>query len=192
MIPMTEIWKIYDKEIEDTPMPDDYVELFANIQCRDCLKLSLSTFHILGIKCGECGSYNTVREKGGLVRLLQGNVVEERFPSGERSEEEAAVRRDGFGGIGEAAGGREDEERRDIESLTPPETPTRALAAVTSGSTELMEADRGILGVNPLTPEPSPVRDLADESRFTPSRSVARRISFTEEPTPDPSVNMDF
>ena len=57
---------------------------------------------------------------------------------------------------------------------------------------ELTEADRGILGVNPLTPEPSPVRDLADEPRFSPSRSVARRISFTEDPAPDQSVNMEF
>ena len=32
-----------------------------------------------GIKCGECGSYNTTREKGGLVRKLHGTLVEETF-----------------------------------------------------------------------------------------------------------------
>ena len=48
MMNMSDIWKIYDKEIEETPMPADYQDLFANIQCRDCLKPSLSPFHILG------------------------------------------------------------------------------------------------------------------------------------------------
>ena len=51
MIPMSEIWKIYDKEIEETPMPDEYMNLFANILCRDCSQSSLSPFHILGKNC---------------------------------------------------------------------------------------------------------------------------------------------
>ena len=68
--------------------------------------------------------------------------MEERFPSVEGSEEEVAVRRDVFVGLGEAAGGREDDaERREMDSLTPPETPTRALSAVASsdstGASEL-------------------------------------------------------
>ena len=67
--------------------------------------------------------------------------MEERFPSVEGSEEEVAVRRDVFVGLGEAAGGREDAERREMDSLTPPETPTRALSAVASsdstGASEL-------------------------------------------------------
>ena len=48
MIDMKEIWKIYDKDIEETPMPEEYRHLFAKIKCRDCLQTSLSSFHILG------------------------------------------------------------------------------------------------------------------------------------------------
>jgi len=68
MMNMTDIWKIYDKEISETPMPEEYHDLYANIQCRDCNKPSLTSFHILGLKCVDCGSYNTVRDKGPLVR----------------------------------------------------------------------------------------------------------------------------
>jgi len=68
MMNMTDVWKIYDKEISETPMPEEYQDLYANIQCRDCLKTSLTIFHILGLKCGECGGFNTVRDKGPLVR----------------------------------------------------------------------------------------------------------------------------
>lgn len=70
MMNMTDVWKIYDKEISETPMPKEYQDLYANIQCRDCLKTSLTIFHILGLKCGECGGYNTVRDKGPLVRQV--------------------------------------------------------------------------------------------------------------------------
>jgi len=72
MMNMTDVWKIYDKEISETPMPEEYQDLHANIQCRDCLKTSLTIFHILGLKCGECGGYNTVRDKGPLVRKVSG------------------------------------------------------------------------------------------------------------------------
>ena len=48
MMNMTDIWKIYDKEISETPMPEEYHDLYANIQCRDCNKPSLTSFHILG------------------------------------------------------------------------------------------------------------------------------------------------
>ena len=48
MMNMADVWKIYDKEILETPMPGEYQDLCANIQCRDCLKPSLTAFHILG------------------------------------------------------------------------------------------------------------------------------------------------
>jgi hypothetical protein len=48
MIPMSEIWKMYDKEIAESPMPEEYANLFAGIQCRDCLKASLVPFHLMG------------------------------------------------------------------------------------------------------------------------------------------------
>ena len=48
MIPMSEIWKMYDKEIAESPMPEEYANLYAGIQCRDCLKASLVPFHLMG------------------------------------------------------------------------------------------------------------------------------------------------
>ncbi len=31
------------------------------ISCRDCRKESRTVFHVIGLKCMECGAYNTVR-----------------------------------------------------------------------------------------------------------------------------------
>ena len=60
------------------------------VQCRDCLKEGLGKFHILGmkenqvhlspfyietvsgVKCEDCGSYNTTRVKGPLLRRGRG------------------------------------------------------------------------------------------------------------------------
>jgi len=164
MIPMSEIWKIYDKEIEETPMPDEYMNLFANILCRDCSQSSLSPFHILGIKCGECGSYNTTREKGGLVRKLHGTLVEETFEPG-------------------TVGGPPEEDG----SLTPPETPTRDQTDSTSHST--VRRLRGAGGSNlisPLTPEPSPLRENSRSTWGEVAASAVRRISFSDEPADSP------
>ena len=68
-----------------------------------------------GIKCGECGSYNTTREKGGLVRKLHGTLVEETFEPG-------------------TVGGPPEEGGSPPGSLTPPETPTRDQTDSTSHS----------------------------------------------------------
>lgn len=169
MIPMSEIWKIYDKEIEETPMPDEYMNLFANILCRDCFQSSLSPFHILGIKCGECGSYNTTREKGGLVRKLHGTLVEETFEPG-------------------TVGGQPEEGGSPPGSLTPPETPTRDQTDSTSHSA--VRRLRGAGGSNlisPLTPEPSPLRENSRSTWSEVAASAAvRRISFSDEPADSP------
>lgn len=33
----------------------------CKVKCRDCHKETAAVFHIIGLKCGGCGSYNTVR-----------------------------------------------------------------------------------------------------------------------------------
>lgn len=68
MMNMSDVWRIYDQEIAETPMPEEYSDLLASITCRDCSKQSLTPFHVLGLRCAECGSYNTVRDKGPLTR----------------------------------------------------------------------------------------------------------------------------
>ena len=40
----------------------------ADTYCRDCLHSGRSNFHVMGLKCVRCGGYNTVREKGPLIR----------------------------------------------------------------------------------------------------------------------------
>ena len=67
MMDMSDVWKIYDREILETPMPSnrfllclfhrylhitsgEYQNMACAIQCRDCLKEGLGKFHILGTK----------------------------------------------------------------------------------------------------------------------------------------------
>jgi len=50
---------LLDLEIENTPMPEEYKDIIQNILCNDCLEESQCKFHIIGMKCNKCGSYNT-------------------------------------------------------------------------------------------------------------------------------------
>ena len=50
---------LLDIEIENTPMPEEYNNTMHNILCNDCHTESLCKFHIIGMKCTNCGSYNT-------------------------------------------------------------------------------------------------------------------------------------
>ena len=68
LIDMKDMWKMYDKQIRETPLPRLYSDLFCQIYCRDCLKISKARFHVLGFKCKHCHGYNTVREKGPLLK----------------------------------------------------------------------------------------------------------------------------
>jgi len=58
-VDMTEINKTMDEEIEATPMPDEYKDKKIMILCNDCSEKSEVNFHILGMKCLQCQSYNT-------------------------------------------------------------------------------------------------------------------------------------
>ena len=48
MMNMADVRRIYDQEIAETPMPEEYSDLLANITCRDCSKQSFTPFHVLG------------------------------------------------------------------------------------------------------------------------------------------------
>ena len=48
----------------------EYAGLYREILCKDCNKTSTATFHIVGMKCSRCGSYNTTLDKGPLLRLV--------------------------------------------------------------------------------------------------------------------------
>ncbi|XP_068759446.1 RING finger and CHY zinc finger domain-containing protein 1-like [Montipora capricornis] len=62
MVDMRRAWRMLDNEISRTPMPEEYNNFYVKILCRDCNKESKIRFHVVGLKCAECGSYNTSRE----------------------------------------------------------------------------------------------------------------------------------
>ncbi|XP_021343549.1 RING finger and CHY zinc finger domain-containing protein 1-like [Mizuhopecten yessoensis] len=64
MVKMDNVWEHIDDEIAHTPMPEEYKDYIVQILCRDCHKESSILFHVLGLKCQECGSYNTCRTAG--------------------------------------------------------------------------------------------------------------------------------
>lgn len=66
---MSRVWDSIDREVVSTPMPTEYAGLYREILCRDCNKTCTAVFHIVGMKCSSCGSYNTTLDKGPLLRL---------------------------------------------------------------------------------------------------------------------------
>ncbi|RXN20540.1 RING finger and CHY zinc finger domain-containing 1 [Labeo rohita] len=63
---MTEFWEERDKEIAQSPMPTEYQDTRVKIMCNDCQAHCTVSFHVLGMKCSSCGSYNTAQD-GGLI-----------------------------------------------------------------------------------------------------------------------------
>jgi len=200
MMDMTDVWKIYDKEISETPMPEEYLDLYAAIQCRDCFKPSLSRFHILGMKCIECGSFNTVRDKGPLVRQVNDETgasalqIEPDFIDVDAGLATADDSDDSESSV-PALISLSPEPMQDDDylpqvtvvgepvlagSLTPPETPTREedISRVELVATTTSLADNSVS----MTPEPSPLRELLPRREANIS-SIARRISFSDSNT---------
>jgi len=71
---MASAWASIDREVAATPMPRVYSGLYRQILCKDCNTPSTVIFHIVGMKCDKCGSYNTTLDKGPL--LVPVNVAE--------------------------------------------------------------------------------------------------------------------
>uniref|UniRef100_A0A8C6UAC6 Ring finger and CHY zinc finger domain containing 1 n=1 Tax=Neogobius melanostomus TaxID=47308 RepID=A0A8C6UAC6_9GOBI len=66
-------WEEIDQEIAQSPMPTEYRNATVRIMCNDCQAHSTASFHVLGMKCGNCGSYNTAQDGG----LIQNNNVDQ-------------------------------------------------------------------------------------------------------------------
>ncbi len=58
---MAAAWEYLDEEIRHTPMPDDFAGREVELLCNDCHTPGRTAFHALGLKCPQCGSYNTRR-----------------------------------------------------------------------------------------------------------------------------------
>ena len=56
---MNNLWNDLDEQIAQQPMPLQYRRYKANVLCNDCLKETINSYHFLGVKCKDCGSYNT-------------------------------------------------------------------------------------------------------------------------------------
>lgn len=58
---MSRSWRQRDDEVAQTPMPSEYQNMTVDILCNDCNGRSTVQFHILGMKCNICESYNTAQ-----------------------------------------------------------------------------------------------------------------------------------
>jgi len=70
MVDMSDAWASINRELEETPMPLPYRHLYRNILCNDCNKSGKTKFHVVGMKCTFCGSFNTVMGEGPMVRRI--------------------------------------------------------------------------------------------------------------------------
>lgn len=87
MIDMKKLWDYLDAEVENTPMPTEYATHFVNILCKDCHKESKITYHVVGLKCGHCGAYNTCQTGTGVGEGAEEERVEQEGENGEEAQE---------------------------------------------------------------------------------------------------------
>ena len=60
MFDMSMEWKKRDFEVCNSPMPEE-LRKDVPILCNDCNLSQERPFHVFGMKCQDCGSYNTRR-----------------------------------------------------------------------------------------------------------------------------------
>ncbi|KAI4700003.1 hypothetical protein J4E81_004037 [Alternaria sp. BMP 2799] len=65
-------WQKLTQAIEGQPMPEQFANTRAVVQCNDCSAKSSVKYHWLGNQCGTCDSYNT-----NELRILNGPESEE-------------------------------------------------------------------------------------------------------------------
>lgn len=66
---MTLVWQNRDEDIAVTPMPPEYANWKVDVLCNDCNKHSKVQFHVMGLKCSHCRSFNTRRIRVERNRL---------------------------------------------------------------------------------------------------------------------------
>ncbi|XP_046999021.1 RING finger and CHY zinc finger domain-containing protein 1 isoform X2 [Schistocerca americana] len=95
LLDMTQLWGFLDAEVAATPMPPEYINYRAEILCKDCHKESTVKFHVVGLKCLHCGSYNTCRIKGSLIPGVSGTSGNEnQGPAPDEASGASAIVRD--------------------------------------------------------------------------------------------------
>ena len=61
MMDLSQSWDMLRRERDATPMPEEYRNKRVAILCNDCEQHSDTIFHIVGLECTQCGSFNTKR-----------------------------------------------------------------------------------------------------------------------------------
>jgi len=59
VIDMEYVNNIIENEVVNTPMPEEMKDMKAKILCNECHETDEVKFHVIGMKCPSCGSYNT-------------------------------------------------------------------------------------------------------------------------------------
>ena len=58
---LTRYWATLKNEKNMTPMPEEYLDKKIDIVCNDCSCKGTTEFHVVGLECHHCGSFNTQR-----------------------------------------------------------------------------------------------------------------------------------
>eukprot|EP00050_Salpingoeca_kvevrii_P018698 m.77365 g.77365 ORF g.77365 m.77365 type:complete len:534 (+) comp8135_c0_seq1:423-2024(+) len=111
-----------DREIAETPMPPPLRNSFVGILCNDCHRKSVQQYHILGHKCPNCSSYNTVQISGPGAAAAVAASIE---PGRGASDEDGAaattpVVEDAPATDGDEDGDEDSEEAADATESPPP------------------------------------------------------------------------
>jgi len=56
---LTDAWIAQDQVMEEQQMPPEFANSRTQILCNDCEKKCETSYHFMGHKCSNCGSYNT-------------------------------------------------------------------------------------------------------------------------------------
>ncbi|XP_046805887.1 transcriptional repressor NF-X1 homolog isoform X1 [Lucilia cuprina] len=70
LIDMTALWEYLDAQAELMPIPKKYENQRIHIFCNDCHKTSKTKFHFIGLKCVNCGAYNTTQDVKRRMSLV--------------------------------------------------------------------------------------------------------------------------
>ncbi|XP_050321732.1 myb-like protein I isoform X2 [Bactrocera neohumeralis] len=62
LIDMTALWEYLDAQAVSLPVPKKYENQRIHIFCNDCHKTSKTKFNFIGLKCMQCGAYNTTQD----------------------------------------------------------------------------------------------------------------------------------
>ena len=81
-------FRLLDQEISQSPMPEPYNEWMCTITCNDCKGKSNCQYHVLGLKCKYCKSYNT-----NQVKIKKPNEPEEEPTANEVHDFDANIMR---------------------------------------------------------------------------------------------------